>query len=180
MPVIDTIRSIIRQRFETELELIIGDLRDEIQNQGHNATGNLSKSLTFEIKDSDSDGFLGVIFGNDYWRPLETGVSAGRIPYTPGRRSGRGTSKYIASLLIWAETVRPELDDKERKSFVFAVANKHSKEGMPTRGSYSFSRNGERKNFVQRTIDKHINKLAASIGGRDLADRIAAEILKAA
>ena len=177
--VIDTIRNIIRQRFEQELELIIGDLRDEIQNQGHNATGNLSKSLTFEIKDSDSDGFLGVIFGNDYAFPLNSGVPANRVPFNPKRRGNGGTSRYITALLQWAETVRPELDEKNRRSFVWAVATKHSREGMPTRGSYSFSRNGERKNFVQRTIDKHINSLAASIGGRDLADRIAAEILKA-
>lgn len=179
MTVIDAIRNLIRQRFEQELEAIIGDLRDELEQQGHNATGSLEKSLTFDIKDSDGDGFLGTIFGNDYWRPLETGVSAGRIPYTPGRRSGRSSSKYIQGLMDWAETVRPDLSDKERKGFVFAVATKHSREGMPTRGSYSFSRNGERKNFVARTIDKHINTLAASIGGRNLADRIAAEILKA-
>lgn len=181
MPVIDTIRNIIRQRFEQELEAIISDLRSEISEQGHVATGSLEKSFEAEITDSDSDGFLGTIFGNDYWRPLDTGVSPGKIPYTPGRKSGRGgTSKYIQALIEWAEVVRPELDDRERKSFVFAVATKQSQEGNPTRGSYSFSRNGERKNFVQITLDKHINTLAASVGGRDLADRIAAEILRAA
>lgn len=178
MPVIDTIRNIIRNRFEQELEAIIVDLRDELNQQGHRATGSLENSLTFEIKDSDSDGFLGVIFGNDYWEALETGVAASRIPYTPGKGRG-GTSKYIQALIEWAGVVRPELDEKERKSFVFAVATVASREGNPTRGSYSFSRNGERKNFVQRTIDKHINILSANLSKGNLADRIATEILKA-
>ncbi len=178
--VIDTIKNLIRRKFDQELDLIIADLRDELEQQGHRASGSLEKSLNFEIKDSDHDGFLGTIFGNDYWAPVDTGVSASRIPYTPGRRSGRSASKYIQGLMDWAAIVKPELSDKERKGFVFAVATKQSREGMPTRGSYSFSRNGTRTNFVQRTLDKHINKLVANIGGRDLADRIAAEILRAA
>lgn len=179
MPVIDTIKNIIRGRFKEELALIISDLKDELNQQGHRATGSLENSLTFEVKDSDSDGLLGTIFGNDYWRPVDTGVSAGRIPYSPGKGRG-GTSRYIQALIEWAAVVRPELDERERKGFVFAVATKASREGTPTRGSYSFSRNGARTNFVQRVIDKHIDKLAASIGGQDLADRIAAEILKEA
>lgn len=177
--VIDTIRNIILRRFEQELESIIGDLRDELNQQGHHATGALEKSLTFEVKDSDSDGFLGTIFGNDYWQPLDTGVSAARIPYSPGKGRG-GKSKYIQGLIDWAAVVRPELSEKERKGFVWAVATKHSREGMPTRGSYSFSRNGERKNFVQRTINKHINTLAAKLSSGTLADSVAAAILKAA
>jgi len=180
MPVINSIKNIIRQRFEQELESIISDLRDEIKQQGHSATGSLERSLEFAISDGEKDGFLGVIFGSDYWRPLETGVSASRIPYTPGSKSGKRTSKYIGGLLDWAAVVRPELSEKERRSFVFAVATIQSREGNPTRGSYSFSRNGERKNFVQRTLDKHINKLSAKIAGGDLANRLAAEMLKAA
>lgn len=179
MPVIDTIKNIIRRKFQQELEAIIKDLRDELNQQGHRATGSLEDSLTFEIKDSEADGLLGTIFGNDYWRPVDTGISAGRIPYSPGKGRG-GTSKYIQALIEWAAVVRPELDERERKGFVFAVATKASREGTPTRGSYAFSRNGSRTNFVQRVIDKHINELAANIGGQDLADRIAAEILKAA
>ena len=175
---IDTVRNIIRDRFEQELKAIIEDLRDEIRQQGHVATGSLEKSFEAEIKDSDNDGFLGVIFGNDYWEAVDTGVSASRIPYSPGKGRG-GTSKYIQALIEWAAVVRPELSDKERKSFVFAVATVASREGNPTRGAYSFSRNGERKNFVQRTLDKHINTLAAKLNGGNLADKIATEILRA-
>lgn len=176
---IDTVRNIIRDRFEQELKAIIEDLRDEIRQQGHVATGSFEKSFEAEIKDSDNAGFLGVIFGNDYWEAVDTGVSAGRIPYSPGMGRG-GTSKYIQALIEWAGVVRPELDERERKSFVFAVATVASREGNPTRGSYSFSRNGERTGFVKRTIDKHINTLAANLSKGNLADRIATEILKAA
>ncbi len=177
MPVIDTIRNIIRDRFEQELKAIIQDLKDELNQQGHRATGSLEKSFEAEIKDSDKDGFLGTIFGNDYWQAVDTGVSASRIPYSPGKGRG-GTSKYIQSLIEWAAVVKPELSDKERKGFVFAVAAVASREGNPTRGAYSFSRNGERTGFVERTIKKHIDGLASGIGGKDLAGKIAAEILR--
>jgi len=178
--VIDTVKNIIRGRFNTELDGIIAELRDELQQQGHRASGSLDSSFKHEITENDTDGFLGTIFANDYWTILEDGVSAGRIPYTPGKRTGASSSKYIQGLMDWAAIVRPELSDKERKGFVFAVATKQSREGMPTRGSYSFSRNGERKNFVQRTINKHITILATRIAGSDLAGRIVAEIIKAA
>lgn len=178
--VIDTVKRIIKARFEVTLSGIIGYLRDELNQEGHRASGSLERSFRAEITENDTEGFLGVIFANDYWTILEDGVSAGRIPYTPGKRTGASSSKYIQGLLNWAAIVRPELDDEERKGFVFAVATKQSREGMPTRGSYSFSRNGERKNFVQRTIDKHINILATRIAGSDLADRVVSEMLKAA
>lgn len=179
MAVIDKIRNHIKRQFEQELDLIIGDLRDEIRQQGHVATGNLLRSFKAEVNESISDGFLGVIFAADYWQPVDTGVAAGRIPYTPGRRSGRSSSKYIQGLLDWIETIRPGLSEKERKSFAFAIAATHKKEGMPTRGSYSFSRNGHRTNFVQRVLDKHINLLAAKIAGKTLAEQIGAELLRA-
>jgi len=178
MPVIDTIQNIIRQRFEQEIEAIISDLRDELNQQGHKATGSLEKSFEAEIKDSDSDGFLGIIFGNDYWEAVDTGVAANKIPYTPGAKTGKKTSKYIQALIEWAGVVRPELSDKERKGFVFAVAHKHSVDGMPTKGSYSFSKNGERKNFVQRTIDKHIDTLAEKLSTKEFTETVASEILR--
>lgn len=179
MPVTETISALIRKRFEVELKSIIGDLRDELDQQGHHATGSLERSLRHEITDNDTEGFLGVIFGNDYWGALDTGVSASRIPYSPGKGRG-GTSKYIQALIDWAAVVKPGLSEKERKGFVFAVATKASREGHPTRGSYSFSRNGDRKNFVQKTIDKHVNTLAQRLSSPVLADQIAVLIMRAA
>ena len=178
MPVIDTIRNIIKQRFEQELEAIVKDLRDELNEQGHKATGDLDKSITFEITESDSDGFLGVIFGNDYWEAVDTGVTAAKIPYTPAAKTGKKTSKYIQALIDWAATIKPELDEKEQKSFAFAVAHKHSAEGMPTKDSYSFSRNGERTNFVQRVIDKHIDTLAEKLSTKEFTEKVTVEILR--
>lgn len=179
MEIIETISALIRKRFEVGLEAIIGDLRDELQQQGHHATGSLDRSFRHEITDNDTDGFLGVIFGNDYWQPLDTGVSADRVPYSPGKGRG-GTSKYIQALIDWAAVIKPGLSEKERKGFAFAVATKASREGHPTRGSYSFSRNGDRKNFVQKTIDKHVKTLAQRLSSPVLADEIVVLITRSA
>jgi len=175
---IDTVKNIIRGRFNTALDGIIGELRDELQQQGHRASGSLDSSFRHEITENDMDGFLGVIFANDYWGILEDGVKPSRVPYTPGKKSGASSSKYIQGLLDWAAIVRPELEEKERKGFVFAIATKHSMEGNPTLDSYLFSKNEERTGFVQRTIDKHVGVLAIKIAGGDFAGQVVSEIIK--
>lgn len=176
---IQRVSDIIRARFERELDLIVQDFRDEVAQQGHVAMGELVASFEKQVTESVSDSFVGTIFAADHWRVVDTGVSASRIPYTPGRRSGKSSSKYIQALLDWAETVKPGLSERERKSFVFAVAATHSREGMPTRGSYSFSRNGRRTNFVQEVLDKHINTLAESIASEGFLSDVSAQILRA-
>ena len=173
------IRDSIRKKLESLINDIITDLRNEIDVQGHNASGSLSNTLNYKITESDQSGFLGVIFGNEYWVFLENGVTAQRIPYSGARKKGGGgrKSKYIEELKRWAEIVRPELSDEERTDFAFAVANTHRKEGMPSRESYQFSRNNKRKEFAKSVLDNYVNNIVGRLELNQITDEIAIQLL---
>jgi hypothetical protein len=120
-------------------------LAQELKDQGHHLTGSLISSL--EEKVSITGGRMIIeMLGNDYGDPLNTGVPASRIPYTPGQSRG-ATSKYIEGLIRFAER-RFGLRGKEATSAAFAIARKHKREGMPTQGSYRYSSNGRRTGWI--------------------------------
>jgi hypothetical protein len=48
--------------------------------------------------------------------------------------------------------------DKEAKGIAFAIASKHKKEGMPTKGSVRFSKTGKRTGFIEQALDKNSQK----------------------
>jgi hypothetical protein len=81
--------------------------------------------------------------------PTNTGVTAARIPYTPG--SGRKTSKYIDGLINYVK-LRMGKSDKEAKGIAFAIASRHKKEGMPTKASAKFSSTGKRTGFIDEAL----------------------------
>lgn len=105
--------------------------------QGHNASGKLIE--TFETRLIDTgEKLTGSIWVQEYGLYQSTGVAANRINYNP------------FWLLPWAKIVLPNLSDKERISFVFAVWKKHKKEGMHTQESKRFSKTGERDSWIER------------------------------
>jgi hypothetical protein len=87
----------------------------------------------------------------DYMDINNSGVTAARIPYTPN--SGRPPSKYISGLIDYVKR-RMGKSDKEAKGIAFAIASKHKKEGMPTKGSVRFSTTGKRTGFIEQALDK--------------------------
>ena len=89
----------------------------------------------------------------DYGLFVERGVRANRIPY--GRYSGRKTSKYIQGLIRFFKLKGKS--EKESKRLAFMTANAHKREGMPTRASYRFSRNGRRVGAVRYVLDNKMN-----------------------
>ena len=140
------LRNKILQRFQDELDKIADAGRLELSAQGHKATGRGIASIEARVTGT-ADALRGQILANDYLIPVDTGVPRGRIPYSRG--SGARTSLYIQGLISWAGVVRPGLSEAERKSFAFAVANVHKQQGMPSRGSYAFSSNGRRKDWIE-------------------------------
>lgn len=140
---------------------VIGDyilmrLRREIKDQGHELTGSLSKSLEYVVE-TTVGGLVLNFYGNDYGEPLNTGVTAARIPYTPGKARAP-VSKYIQGLIRFVE-LRMSLRGKEAVGVAFAIARKHKREGMPTRGSFRFSTNGRRTRWVDAVIEDDRAKL---------------------
>lgn len=116
--------------------------------QGHELTGSAVRDMeTRVIKTAQGYTIEGYL--NDYMAYLNTGVTAARIPYSPG--SGARTSKYIQGLVRYAK-MRMGVSDKEALSIAFAIASKHKREGMPTRASARYSRTGKRTGFVDEAL----------------------------
>lgn len=122
--------------------------------KGHPLTGAFIDSLEWEGDDQSIR-----IWGFPYGRYVSDGIPADRIPYT--RASGRGgTSKYISGLILYGQ-LRLGLDEKEAKSFAFAVAEKHSQEGMPGSGFLDEVEQQAMSDIdgeVQRWVDEKITK----------------------
>lgn len=124
------------------------EFRKELIDQGHKLTGKLIQSIRSEVKQIQT-AVEGLIYFEDYYTYLETGVSADKIPYG-GRSGGTKSSKYIAALIdYWKLRGR---NDKEARSAAFATAYKHKQEGIPTKASYSFSKNNRRTGFLSHTV----------------------------
>lgn len=125
---------------------LIGELRDELRDQGHNLTGRLSNSIGADI-DEDADGWEIDISHEKYGVYLDFGVKPDRIPYSPG--SGAKYSKYIHALKDWVLARGIKTNEKAALSMAFAIARVQKREGMPTRGSFRFSQNGRRTGWLQ-------------------------------
>jgi hypothetical protein len=133
--------------------LINKNLIVEWRAQGHHLTGGWEKSLHGSVF---SSGTTVVLLGtmNSYGGIVEQGVSNNRIPYGGSKASG-GTSKYIQGLVSYFKL--RGLGEKEAMRAAFATAKTHKKEGMPTKGSYAYSKTGQRTKFI-RIVDKAIGK----------------------
>lgn len=139
---------------------IIKELKNKLIIQGHserNVDG-LINSFTKEIQIT-ATYITAEVYAFNYWFYLNRGVSADRIPYNEG--SGKKKSLYIEGLIKFFKK-KVKLSEKNAKSAAFATAKVHKKEGMPTRNSYRFSKNGFRTKFVDNAlaeIDKKLSTL---------------------
>ena len=136
--------------------LIVDELRRQYRLQGHNLTGKLIASIEDKVTLTVTGAKVQVLIV-DYGVIINNGTPASRIPYTPGGGRG-GTSKYIQGLQNFAR-LRMGLNAREALSVAFAIAKKQSKEGMPTKGSFRFSKNGKRTGAIEDTLEIIDNKI---------------------
>lgn len=131
-------------------------IADEWTAQGHDLSGKFRSALTYTIRQESDATYIDLIDGTSgYGAILNKGVTADRIPFSPG--SGRKTSKYIQGLTRYA-MARMGASEKDAVSIAFAIAYKHKEEGMPTNASKRFSKTGERTRFVE-AVEKKINEV---------------------
>ncbi len=121
-------------------------LTKELKSQGHYLTGGLERSIQGEIKNISNGASLEGSMA-DYGFIVNTGTTPAKIPYQ--ENSGAKSSKYISGLINYFKL--KGLSEKEAKQAAFATAKVQKKEGMPTRNSYSYAKNNERKLFIERT-----------------------------
>lgn len=144
----------IQEKIQEGLEFLKQQIIDEVTAQGHVATGSLIKSIELEVNDLGVE-IVGQILLPQYAIYLDKGVSADRILFGGSTGQG-GKSKYITALINWAKIKHPEFSDRQAKGFAFAVANKAKQEGHPTKGSYSYTKNGRRKEWSRYAIDGNL------------------------
>jgi len=143
--------NILKTNFERALLYLVGIAKSELKAQGHRLTGNLERSLQYEVE-KKLNTITGKIYIAEYGVILDKGVKPSRIPYSKG--SGAKTSEYIAGLTRFFEL--RGLDFKEAKGAAFATAYKQkiAREGMPTRNSYTFSSNGRRLDWSRQVTNQ--------------------------
>ena len=117
--------------------------------QGHFMNGNIISTMEFVVNSTDKYiDIIGMI--NKYGGYLESGVDKSKIPFTPP--SGRGgKSLYIQALARYAQ-LKMHVSEKESLGVAFAIAYTQKREGMPTRGSYAFTKTGKRTQWIQDTL----------------------------
>jgi len=132
------------------------ELQKELNHQGHNLTGDLIRSIDYELVGQNRRILANMIM-NDYYVYLEKGVEPGRVPWSgPG---GGGTSKYIQALIrFWR---LKGLGQQEAKRAAFATANKHKAQGIPVRSGRGVKGSREdRLGFVEKTLDGKESEIA--------------------
>jgi len=143
------------QKLADEISLLaISVVANEWRAQGHELSGSAVRQMeTFVRMEINTLIIEGLV--PNYMAINNSGVTAARIPYTPN--SGRPPSKYISGLIDYVKR-RMGKSDKEAKGIAFAIASKHKKEGMPTKGSVRFSTTGKRTGFIEQALDKNSPK----------------------
>lgn len=114
-------------------------LRREAELQGHKQTGRAAASMQIEVE-SKSGAVIGKVVGEDYMLTVDAGVKPGKVKYR--------IQVMIDYFRRWG------LPLKEATGAAWATRTIHLREGIPTRGSYIFSRTGKRKGFIMDGADK--------------------------
>ena len=113
----------------------------ELEQQGHNATGKLSKSLRNEVDRTSINGYA-----EDY----SVFVNNRSRPHFFNKAGIENLKEWLRVKGIPAEALWPIIKTIE-------------KEGTPTRGSYKFSKNGRRTDFVTVVLTEKKNIITESV-----------------
>lgn len=135
----------------TKLQAVISKaLADEWQAQGHAMTSKILTDMEYVVKQEVKRlEITGMMYA--YGNIIARGVKPNRIPYGGGGGKG-GTSLYITALQNYVKARMGINDEQKSKSIAFAIAKTHKKEGMPSKGSYAFSKNGRRLDWVEHGL----------------------------
>jgi len=130
-------------------------LREELEAQGHVAFGNLLNSIAGKVEKEAS--YLDVSFyALDYAFDVNNELPAARVGFVP----------LDGNFREWIQLRFSTSDEKEIKAIYFAIHKTWMKEGKPSRGSYSYSNNGKRTDWITDTE----SKIVESIGNAAAAD----------
>lgn len=154
-------KSIYRKDLQSIGKMLAKWIKKEWRDQGHRASGKMIKSVNSFVADllEETEIRITHIF---YGRYQEKGIKPSAIPYSKG--SGKNTYKFIDSLIEWIKLRKiagPLF--KDIKSTAFAIATNMKKQGMPTSGSFQFSKNGRRTGAISHVARVYKNEITEHI-----------------
>lgn len=136
-------------------------LKEEWEAQGHKMTGSIVDEIEYVVKEEaahlEISGYM-AFYGNI----IAAGTPSDKIPYS-GRTGRGGTSKYITALQNYVKQRMRITEEKKSKSIAFAIAANQKKYGMPTPGSYSFSKSGKRRDWIEEAFRNKAGAITEAI-----------------
>lgn len=149
----------------TDIERIQQVLTEALMNewelQGHAMTSAVVKDIEYVVKqETNRLSISGMIY--PYGNIIAAGTKSGKIPYS-GRSGKGGTSLYIAALQRYVKQRMNINDEQKSKSIAFAIATEQKKHGMPTPGSYNYSKSGKRIDWVEEAFMRSEEKIKEAI-----------------
>jgi hypothetical protein len=111
--------------------------------RGHSDRGDMVNSIVYELSEA-GDTVTATMYGNNYSVYVNYGVAAGRVKYP------------IKVMIDYLK--RKGLPEKEATSAAWATRAIHKKEGMPTKASARFSKDGKRTHFVNDGFDEAMDE----------------------
>lgn len=151
-----------------KLGKILGDylvlkLGQELADQGHKLTGALIASLEYQVR-TTATGMVVDFLANEYGEKLNTGIPASQIPKYPSA----GYLKLVLELTRYVER-RMGLRGGLAKKVAGRIVRAWGREGMPTRASYRFSKNGRRTGWVDVILKQESDEIERQV--RDFVGR---------
>ena len=143
----------------TQIKVILGTKLIELQRR---ASGNLINSLNHTIIPQGEFGFSLSIMAFSYWRYVEYGVGADKIPFDARVITGEGNSDYINGLINLIKIKGIASQDDVVRGIAFAIATKQT---STSRGGFGLGNPMDKAKlgFVRKSklqIDNEIKKIS--------------------
>ena len=117
---------------------VLNMLKEEALEQGHRDTGKLINSMEYEI--IEKGNIIEVMFTYAFYgRFVNDGVPASKVRYA------------IGIIIDWAKR-KGIIKSKKDYGIAYAIRHTHQQVGIPSKGSFKFSRNGRRTGFQDHVI----------------------------
>lgn len=125
--------------------IVRAELVNQLYQQGHTLTGALEASISANIKGEELEGTAYA-----YLHKLSEGVLSTYIKIDAQSRAEM--TRYVQ--------LRMGYTGKKAERVAYLILRAQQREGMPTDGSYAYTRNGERLNSIPNTFDRQDENLA--------------------
>ena len=142
------------------IEIAQRGVKKELSDQGHRLTGGLIEGIDIEVAEQ-GDTVTGKLVGPDFAVYVDAGVRPERV-------------RYPVRIMIEYFQKRG-LPVKDATRAAWATRRIHQIEGIPTKASFRFSKNGRRTGFIKAGIEAVISEMRA-IFAETIGDDIELEV----